>query len=306
VTDTAAHLVRDGRFILVIDLLVVASHAGMTDILAETVGPTVRSWSCVPPRSRTLVDFGGAAHLINESCCIFVIGVLVEASHAGVTVIPAAAVGPAVGLDSHVDSRQRHSCVFRGAAHLIEDGCCILVIGVLVETSHTGVISILADTVGPTVAARRRLGSSSSVGRSPFRVSLDYFSGAAHLISKGCCILVICVLILATHAGVTAIPAAAMGPTVSATTRRSSTFLHFDIHACRFVSLLKYSRWKCMSDRCRFQVTGFGMPRPGDREWFGTQSPLFQSGTPRGCLSNQRRVQIAVSIFSRKNEWGQL
>jgi hypothetical protein len=116
-----------------------------------------------------------------------------------------------------------------GAAHLIGDGCFILVVGELVIASHAGVIAIPADTVGPTVPARRRLyslGSSSSVASSPFRASFDYFGGAAHLVGEGCCVLVIGVLILASHAGVTAILAAAMGPTVAAT-RRSSTFFHF-------------------------------------------------------------------------------
>jgi hypothetical protein len=224
VTAAAAHLVRSGRFIFVVHLLFVASHAGMAEILAETVGPTVGSRSCVRCRSGTLVDFGGAAHLNKESCCIFVVFVLVLASHAGVTVIPAEAVGPTVGLDSHVGGRQRHRFVFGGAAHLIEDGCCILVVAELVIAIHAGVIAIPGDTVGPTVAARRRLGSSSCVGSSRSRVNLDYCSGATHLVGEGCCILVIGVLILASHAGVTAILAAAMSPTVAAT-----SFFHFDV-----------------------------------------------------------------------------
>jgi hypothetical protein len=41
-------------------------------------------------------------------------------------VIPAD-VGPTVGLIVSVGGRQRHD-LFGGAAHLIEDGCCILVV----------------------------------------------------------------------------------------------------------------------------------------------------------------------------------
>jgi hypothetical protein len=104
VTVATADPVRCSCFVLVISVLFNASHAGMAKILAEAVGPTVRSWSCGGSWSGTLVDFGGAAHLIEESCCILVIGVLVDASHAGVTVILAATVGPTVGLYSHVDS----------------------------------------------------------------------------------------------------------------------------------------------------------------------------------------------------------
>jgi aspartate 1-decarboxylase len=243
VTGAAAHLVRCGCFVLVIRVLFDASHAGMAEILAEAVGPTVGPWSCGGGWSGTLVDFGGAAHLNEESCCILVIGVLVDASHAGVTVILAATVGPTVGLYSHVDSRySRHSFVFGGAAHLIGDGCFILVTSVLIFASHAGVIAILAATVGPTVAASRRFGSSRCVGSSWLRGGLDDFGGAAHLVDEGCCILVIGVLILASHAGVTAIPATTVGPTVAATrrsrhslvsfveTRRDrSTFVHFDV-----------------------------------------------------------------------------
>jgi hypothetical protein len=94
VTVATTHLVRCGCFFLMIIVLFYASHAGMAEILAETVGPTVGPWSDE-----------GSAHLIEESCCILVIGVLVDASHAGVTMIPAATVGPTVGLNSHVDIR---------------------------------------------------------------------------------------------------------------------------------------------------------------------------------------------------------
>jgi hypothetical protein len=105
VTVATAHLVRCGCFFLMIIVLFDASHAGMAEILAEAVSPTVGPWSVGVGWSGTLVNFGTASHLIEESRFILVIGVLVDASHAGVTMIPAATVGPTVGLNSHVDIR---------------------------------------------------------------------------------------------------------------------------------------------------------------------------------------------------------
>lgn len=139
-------------------MLSVAGHAGVTEIIAEAVGPAIGFFGWVRRRSGTLVDFGGAAHLIDESCFIFVISVLVLASHAGVTRILAEAVGPTVGLDSQVGrSRTRDNFDdFGGAAHLIGDGCCILVIGMLILASHACVTAISAATVGPAVSATRR------------------------------------------------------------------------------------------------------------------------------------------------------
>jgi hypothetical protein len=96
VTVATAHFIEESCCILVVGVLFDASHAGMAEILAEAVGPTVGPWSCGGGWSRNLVDFGRAAHLIEESCCILVIGVLVDASHAGVKAIPAAAVSPTV------------------------------------------------------------------------------------------------------------------------------------------------------------------------------------------------------------------
>jgi hypothetical protein len=129
----AAHLVGGGCFILMIGVLVLASHARVTEILAATVGPTVGALSCVGSRWRngTLVDFGGATHLVGDGSFILVTGVLVLASHAGVTAILAATVGPTVGafvalFGIHTRSGGNSRLLdFGGAAHLVGDGSFI-------------------------------------------------------------------------------------------------------------------------------------------------------------------------------------
>jgi hypothetical protein len=129
------------------------------------------------------------------------------------------------------------------------------VIRVLVLASHAGVITILAAAVGPTVAERssRLFGSSfvptassRSAGSSRLGSSFDDLRGAAHLIEESCFILVICALVLASHAGVKNIPATTVGPAVAASrcsrlssvpffeTRGAhggerSSFFHFDV-----------------------------------------------------------------------------